>query len=231
MKIKIETLLLTIATVIFVLYWVYLILLPPGFFGVNSNVAIISKDLNYGEFGSLLSGLFAPLAFIWLFYGYFQQSKSLSILIEERQNKRKVLRPKFELFKQKRTAFSSDYKTQYYLLTFKIQGVAYRIKCNPTINDDGFRFDKDSYDIDSGKKSSALPSDIDLKDGEEFTLHLTVDLNKNTKSKVINIDLNCLDIDGYDCYYKIYLKCEIKPQLFYPDILDCTFVSDIENLN
>ncbi|WP_288382256.1 hypothetical protein [uncultured Acinetobacter sp.] len=230
MKIKYEYIFIVI-TILFFLYLGYLLFLPPGFAKIFSNVVITPKELNYGEFGSLLAGIFAPLAFIWLFYGYLQQSKSLAILIEERQNKRKVLRPKFEFVKSEITANSQDTKIQYYLLSFKIQGKAYRLGCNPDLSDEGFRFEIDTYNYNNKKESPPIPSDINLDDGDIFTIHITVDLNKSTTSRTLKIGIECLDLDGYDCNYVINLYCKYQNQLFDPDVKFCEFEANILNIN
>lgn len=44
------------------------------------------KTLKPNEWGDFLAGFFAPLVFMWLIYGYYQQGKELSLQLEEVKN-------------------------------------------------------------------------------------------------------------------------------------------------
>ncbi|HCA5146704.1 TPA: hypothetical protein MW178_001909 [Acinetobacter baumannii] len=79
-----------------------LILFLP--FGKNNtfsigNLHIVFKSINLGELGGFLSGIFAPLAFLWLILNMKQQDKNLeiaesqlNILMQEKENRRKALK-------------------------------------------------------------------------------------------------------------------------------------------
>ncbi|MGQ1397970.1 hypothetical protein ACT41J_13745 [Acinetobacter baumannii] len=63
------------------------------------NLHIDFESINLGELGGFLSGIFAPLAFLWLILNMKQQDKNLeiaekqlSILLQEKQNRRKALK-------------------------------------------------------------------------------------------------------------------------------------------
>lgn len=44
------------------------------------------RTLKPNEWGDFLAGFFAPLVFMWLIYGYYQQGKELSLQLEEVKN-------------------------------------------------------------------------------------------------------------------------------------------------
>ena len=92
-----------IITAIFVFYLIYLCFIAEPNKIVFGNVFIDTKAIDFGGFGSLLAGIFSPLAFLWLFLNFRQQDKSLKIaeeqlhlLIIDRENRIKALRAGFK---------------------------------------------------------------------------------------------------------------------------------------
>ncbi|AQV16893.1 hypothetical protein [Acinetobacter pittii] len=85
-------------------FFVFLILLFTLPLGADNtlhwgNLHINFESINLGELGGFLSGIFAPLAFLWLMLNMKQQDKNLeiaekqlSILLQEKENRRKALK-------------------------------------------------------------------------------------------------------------------------------------------
>ncbi len=72
-------------------------------------------DLN--ELGDFLAGVFTPLAFGWLVYGYLLQSKELRLQREELTLTRKQLGTQTELLQEQ---VAADYRNSIPRLTFRI---------------------------------------------------------------------------------------------------------------
>lgn len=92
----------------FTLYFFYIlaniIFSPIGASNTFSlgNLHINFESINLGELGSLLSGIFAPLAFLWLVLNMKQQDhnlkiaeEQLNILLKDKENRRKATRAFF----------------------------------------------------------------------------------------------------------------------------------------
>lgn len=101
---KYSTKIIGLVTVLWLLYFLLIWLVPVDYFFEFGNIKIVIKSINLGEFGSLISGVFAPLAFLWLFQNFKQQDENLKIahsqlkiLIEERENRRRVKKAYFKI--------------------------------------------------------------------------------------------------------------------------------------
>ncbi|MDC4310789.1 hypothetical protein OHV33_13565, partial [Acinetobacter baumannii] len=75
----------------------------PNTFSLG-NLHINFESINLGELGSLLSGIFAPLAFLWLVLNMKQQDhnlkiaeEQLNILLKDKENRRKATRAFFSM--------------------------------------------------------------------------------------------------------------------------------------
>lgn len=90
-----------ILTLQFFLFLFILLALPLGKDNALhwGNLHIKFASINLGELGGFLSGIFAPLAFLWLMLNMKQQDKNLeiaerqlSLLLQEKENRRKALK-------------------------------------------------------------------------------------------------------------------------------------------
>lgn len=114
-----------VVTFLLITYFLVLWLIPPHWLESISfgNILISDKAIDFGGFGGLLSGIFAPLAFLWLLLNFKQQEKSLKIaekqldiLIQEKLNKRKVMKATFRTFPGTKE-LTFDENTRHYNLT------------------------------------------------------------------------------------------------------------------
>ncbi|MDY6467680.1 hypothetical protein SKM57_03640 [Acinetobacter faecalis] len=46
-------------------------------------LGLFERPESFNELGDFLAGVFAPVAFLWLIYGYFQNSEALQAQIDE----------------------------------------------------------------------------------------------------------------------------------------------------
>ena len=46
-------------------------------------LGLFERPISFNELGDFLAGVFAPVAFLWLIYGYFQNSEALQAQIKE----------------------------------------------------------------------------------------------------------------------------------------------------
>lgn len=90
-------------TLIFLTYLFFICFIAKPNQIVFGNVFIKTSRIDFGGFGSLLSGIFSPLAFLWLILNFRQQDKNLriaeeqfSILLEDKQAKNQLLKPIFK---------------------------------------------------------------------------------------------------------------------------------------
>ena len=121
--------------VLSVLSLLYIFVLPEVF-GRDDIFTFISdreKDLN--EVGDFLAGFFTPLAFAWLVYGYFLQSRELGLQRQELALTRDKLGEQVELLRKQR---EDEYKRS--LPRLKLEGdnvsggkQAWKIRNNGTI--------------------------------------------------------------------------------------------------
>ncbi|MFL1425394.1 hypothetical protein ACJOWW_13170 [Acinetobacter baumannii] len=109
---KFAQIVLNLRTIVYFLtFYFFLILILVMTFPLDKNqilhwgnLHISFKAINLGEFGGFLSGIFAPLAFLWLALNMKQQDTNLKIaeqqlelLRQEKENRRKALRAFFTI--------------------------------------------------------------------------------------------------------------------------------------
>ncbi|KRI52000.1 MULTISPECIES: hypothetical protein [Acinetobacter] len=197
--------------VYFLTFYIFLILLIVMTFPLDKNqilhlgnLHINFKAINLGEFGGFLSGIFAPLAFLWLALNMKQQDKNLeiaekqlSILLQEKENRRKITKAHFET----QSAHPESLLLNEKLLHFKVKisSSSHLVDCYVK------EFMKDSYFsllFSSSKTEKNLSiSKKNIAKDEFFYLNILVNtsrLNNKDSNLVDYIKIYYLDIDGFE---------------------------------
>lgn len=86
---------------------------------------LFERPESFNELGDFLAGVFAPVAFLWLIYGYFQNSEALQVQIDEMSDGVKQQR---ELVEQQKKQFMAQVKSQNPLLV--TDNVSFEYICN-----------------------------------------------------------------------------------------------------
>ncbi|MDO7534985.1 hypothetical protein Q5113_05335 [Acinetobacter pittii] len=202
----------------FTLYFFYIlaniVFFPTGASNSYSwgNLHINFESINLGELGSLLSGIFAPLAFLWLVLNMKQQDhnlkiaeEQLNILLKDKENRRKATRA---FFSMNSTEPEPEILNDEYIL-FKI-----KITSDEPLKDcftNGFEKKELFYlahNIQEGEKYISLMKKNFRKD-EEFYLYIIIHVENLTKiNKTVHnsIIFHYLDIDGYEQSQKININ-------------------------
>ncbi|CAA0287522.1 hypothetical protein [Acinetobacter baumannii] len=168
------------------------------------NLHIVFKPINLGEFGGFLSGIFAPLAFLWLILNMKQQDKNieisekeLNILLQEKENRRKITKANFTIAPPKPEIFNVNDK----LLNFKVEITSdIPLKdCYIKKFNDKSPFTVISSNVKGQKSFSTFKKSIN-KD-ELCYLNIVVNItNFSDELSVLkdNIEIFYLDIDGFE---------------------------------
>ena len=129
-------------TVIFLAYLIFICFFAKPDQFLFGNVLIKPVPIDFGGFGSLLAGIFAPLAFLWLFLNFRQQDKNLmiaeqqlKILLEERQARNEQLKPKLRFSKFEIITVNSVGKNSIILLSFLCESSIELKKCKVMVLD------------------------------------------------------------------------------------------------
>lgn len=99
-----------LVTAIFSLYILFICLIAKPDQILLGNVFIKTEPIDFGGFGSLISGIFSPLAFLWLILNFKQQDKSLKIaeqqlheLLIDKKSRRRAAKATFAIISTKQT--------------------------------------------------------------------------------------------------------------------------------
>ena len=76
------------------------IFIAPEFFFERSDIFAFIREGHLNEVGDFLSGFFTPLAFAWLVFGYFLQSKELRLQRRELSETQYTLRKQVKLLEE-----------------------------------------------------------------------------------------------------------------------------------
>ncbi|MFW1746196.1 hypothetical protein ACG9XW_08240 [Acinetobacter guillouiae] len=192
-----------IATGLFLAYLIYICFIAEPDQFLFGNVFIKKNSIDFGGFGGLLSGVFAPLAFLWLILNFRQQDKNLkiaeaqlNILLQEITNKRKVSKAVFTVD----TENSKYYITGESALNFEIPLICDRALVNLYSN--GFSdstpfslipcFSRTQTYLSNSKKTIKAEQKIYLS----ILFHFGNYGSTNLIERVFQI--HYLDIDGFD---------------------------------
>lgn len=192
-----------IATGLFLAYLIYICFIAEPDQFLFGNVFIKTDPIDFGGFGGLLSGIFAPLAFLWLILNFRQQDKNLKIaeeqlkiLIQEKTNRRKVTRANFEIKPTKSNSFISPN-----ILFYKIEVISDcdLIDCYT----EGFINNTPFSLITSWRDDEICLSNSPkvIKKGKIFYLYIQFYYspdNENTLTLCRDLEIHYLDSDGFD---------------------------------
>ncbi|WOE34157.1 hypothetical protein QSG85_12585 [Acinetobacter baumannii] len=232
----------------FTLYFFYIlaniIFSPIGTSNTFSlgNLHINFESINLGELGSLLSGIFAPLAFLWLVLNMKQQDhnlkiaeEQLNILLKDKENRRKATRAFFSMNATEPEAnlLANDY------ILFKL-----KITSDEPLKDCfTYGFEKNelfslAHNIQEGEKYISRMKKNFRKD-EVFYLYIIIDVENITKVNTTihnSITFHYLDIDGYEQSQKIninfYRFNKDEPIIDgTPSVLECGIIYPYPEIN
>nr|WP_312824843.1 hypothetical protein [Acinetobacter oleivorans] len=170
------------------------------------NLHLKFESINLGDFGGFLSGIFAPLAFLWLMLNMKQQDKNLeiaekqlSILLQEKENRRKALKATIKNTNvvHEYNPFPDENDYDNFIINFKSDIKLIDCYLEPFNQSSPFIYlaarRKNQIFITTSKKNI----DID----QEFSIMLKVKLSLiDTLNQQVNdrIKLIYLDQDGYE---------------------------------
>lgn len=212
---------------IFFITILFLILFLP--FGSDNtfhlgNLHIIFKPINLGELGGFLSGIFAPLAFLWLILNMKQQDKNLdiaekqlSILLQEKENRRKITKAQFET----QSAHPENLLPNGKQLHFKV-----KISSNSPLVDCYVKdFMEGSYFSllfsSSTKEKNLSIAKKNIAKDEAFYLNILVNTSRLTNEVSTLVDyikIYYLDVDGFEQVQKFKVTFYISK--FNHDVTD-----------
>lgn len=105
--------------VLSVLSLLYIFVLPEVFGRDDIFTFINNREKGLNEVGDFLAGFFTPLAFLWLVYGYFLQSRELGLQRQELALQREKLGEQVELLQEQGRAESARHRPY---LTMRFNG-------------------------------------------------------------------------------------------------------------
>ncbi|MDC5273580.1 hypothetical protein NRA56_16075 [Acinetobacter baumannii] len=200
-----------ILTSIYLCYIFYICFLAEPDMYSWGNVGIKSQLIDFGGFGSLLAGIFSPLAFLWLLLTFKQTDKNLHIaqkqltILEEKElNRKKLIKPIFsDIESRVFPSIPSNFYT--YTIEFMVIGEVHRIfpivKSDPEI----FKIDKKVRQLLPKTLIDAFPLYKSFKD-ENCKFHFQINPSNLSGNEIFEIELHYLDKDGNDHVTNIYVK-------------------------
>ncbi|WP_087528879.1 hypothetical protein [Acinetobacter sp. WCHA55] len=200
-------------TVIFLAYLIFICFFAKPDQFLFGNVFIKQSTIDFGGFGSLLAGIFSPLAFLWLVLNFRQQDKSLIIaekqlqmLIEERQARNKILKPKFKFSNFLVTSFDDEQFGLTTLLTFECESDKDLMKCNLIVFDSFiplYTYNK-FKPLNRYKEMSLRP----ISANTPTLIRLQFDQNSINKLRynISDIGIKFLNAEGYEQTERFELK-------------------------
>ncbi|MRA44424.1 hypothetical protein [Acinetobacter pittii] len=198
-------------TFIYLIYISYICFLAEPDDYSWSNVGIKSQLIDFGGFGSLLAGIFSPLAFLWLLLTFKQTDKNLHIaqkqlmILEEKEiNRKKLIKPIFSDI-QSRVFPSIPHGFCTYTIEFMIVGEVNRIF--PIVKSDPqtFKINKKVRSIGSNSPIDGFPYNKTFKD-ENCEFLFQINQSNLLGNEIFEIELHYLDKDGNDHLTTIFVK-------------------------
>ncbi|WP_461311718.1 hypothetical protein [Acinetobacter sp. GN11] len=193
-------------TLQFFLFLIILLALPLGEDNTLhlGNLHIKFESINLGDLGGFLSGIFAPLAFLWLMLNMKQQDKNLeiaerqlSILLKEKENRRKITRAQLKTLPTKPEEFVSNATNLYFKIGIISNSPLVDCYTNGFISQSKFSliFSSSKAEINLSTTKKNINKD------EVFYLNIMVDISSLKNERFVledNIEINYLDIDGFE---------------------------------
>ncbi|EMN2537815.1 hypothetical protein RZ964_002789 [Acinetobacter baumannii] len=213
-------------TIFFIIILGLILFLPFGKDNIFhlGNLHIDFEPINLGELGGFLSGIFAPLAFLWLILNMKQQDKNLeiaekqlSILLQEKQNRRKITKAHFETQSARPEILLLNGKQLHFKI--KISSNSPLVDCYVKDFIEGPYFSL-LFSSSNSEKSLSISKKNFAKD-EPFYLNILVNtsrLDKEAFNLVDYIKIYYLDIDGFEQVQKFKVNFFISK--FNPDDTD-----------
>ncbi|OTU28400.1 hypothetical protein CAT59_07520 [Acinetobacter pittii] len=198
-------------TFIYLIYISYICFLAEPDDYSWSNVGIKSELIDFGGFGSLLAGIFSPLAFLWLLLTFRQTDKNLHIaqkqlmILEEKEiNRKKLIKPIFSDI-ESRVFPSIPHVFCTYTIEFSVIGEVNRIF--PIVKSDPqtFKINKKVRPIVPDTLIDGFPYNKSFKD-ENCKFHFQINPANLSGNEIFEIELHYLDKDGNDHVTTIYVK-------------------------
>lgn len=199
-------------TLIYLFYIFYICFLAEPDQYLLGNVGIKLQSIDFGGFGSLLAGIFSPLAFLWLFLTFKQTDKNLHIaqkqlmiLEEKEENRKKLIKPIFSNIKSRVYPLVPLY---WYTYTIDISIIGEVNRIFPIIKSDPdtFKIEKTVRSImDRSSSIDGFPFYQSFKD-EELTFRFQISFSQLIGNEIFEIELHYLDKDGNDQLTIIYVK-------------------------
>lgn len=206
--------LIYLATILFLSYLTFVCFIAQPNQIVFGNVFIKTDHIDFGGFGSLLAGIFSPLAFLWLILNFRQQDKNLKIaekqleiLVAEKQARREILKASISTrnCKVEKLTTADDL-----LLSFSLQSDKELKNCKFTVFDNKanlciYSKFSDSYRFKEKEIGSIMPN-------HSFLIKLKLDsmsIKQNEYKKWV-CGVTYLDLDGYEQTEKIILFFRLK---------------------
>ena len=193
-----------IVTAIFLLYIIFICLIAKPDQILFGNVFIKTSAIDFGSFGSLLAGIFSPLAFLWLILNFKQQDKNLKIaelqlneLLIDKKNRRRAAKATFEIIRKEQTEIILE-ETPDLTLTICFKSDINLKDCyvESLADDSKFikvnSFTKGIICLSGGKKNITMGEEIYIK----FKISPPFPINNTQLYERINISY--LDQDGYE---------------------------------
>ncbi|WEE41023.1 hypothetical protein [Acinetobacter sp. TAC-1] len=207
-----------IVTGLFLAYLIYICFIAEPDQLLFGNVFIKTDPIDFGGFGSLLAGIFSPLAFLWLILNFKLQAKGLKVsqdqlqlLLDERDNKRKALRVIFDNPKCSVSKISQIHPTDENSIFFDIKLIApcdlmqvHLSELNELSKFNfSYRLNKNSTTLSTSKK--------DIKNQSNMLIKIRFDKTKLPIEGYLELEdkikINYLDSEGYPQFseFNIYI--------------------------
>lgn len=206
-------------TVLFLAYLIFICFFAKPDQFLFGNVFIKPAPIDFGGFGSLLAGIFSPLAFLWLVLNFRQQDKNLmiaeqqlEILTQEKENRRNLLRASLIVLGYDVEHYSNDDYKLSANFTFTSNFDLNKAKLVLTENNSAITLKPalTSGPMMLGSKEKYIRKDTEILVRFDIGFNL---LNYSTLS-ILRLHISYLDSDGYPQKnaFSIFLSPKSAPQ-------------------
>lgn len=191
-------------TVIFLAYLIFICFFAKPDQFLFGNVFIKPVPIDFGGFGSLLAGIFSPLAFLWLVLNFRQQDKNLQIaeqqlkiLEEDRQAQNEIIKPELTFTDTNVDSLGHETKTLSVLLSFLCASDRELKDCNIKVNDHKsplYFYNK--FSLKNEDKSGTIYT-IHANTPSRITLKLDLQSLKEDEMYIWSVELSYINSNGY----------------------------------
>lgn len=197
-----------------------------------------SGGMTPNELGDFFSGVFAPVAFLWLVLGYLQQGDELrqnteALLAQQREMEEQVIQTRILAENAKRQADAAEVQAKEIIEQSRASALSVLRDCEPILRVVGSKGDNGQlrsfsilnagtapiFSLTSDENSRIYPSDV-IKPEQEFKVVLTP---ARSMSGNIEVSVTCDDKIGNRYYCEICrlaagevsIECERTPPINY----------------